>query len=348
MPYNAGMTQITLVLPFALPPPALAPDLVRALQAPALAALLTRSSLRAPAARRHAARTAARSLAGARAGLSPDGEPAFAAAAMRGWDSIRRADSWFIINPAHIEIARSHLSMADTRPTAASTTAHSRALFDTARPCSTTIGKTLVYGDAHDLVHARRRLAGADTASPDAAVGHEPDRLAAGGAPAAEFRKLQNEVQMLWFEHPANVEREARGLPAVNSFWPWGAAAPGSAVRRRRRCRRPGGSPAGWPHWPAPGSLAAQPVQRPGRRQHPGRAANCAEPAIAADWAAGSRACSASRKPCLRRRWRHCKQARAGTLTLVLSHRSAIKEFTTTKLAQRAFWRSPTLDRLLP
>jgi hypothetical protein len=31
--------------------------------------------------------------------------------------------------------------------------------------------------------------------------------------------KLQNEVQMAWFEHPVNAAREARGLPAVNSIW---------------------------------------------------------------------------------------------------------------------------------
>jgi hypothetical protein len=32
---------------------------------------------------------------------------------------------------------------------------------------------------------------------------------------------------------------------------------------------------------------------------------------------------------------------------LVLSHRDAHAEFTTTALAQRKFWRRPTLDRLL-
>ena len=31
--------------------------------------------------------------------------------------------------------------------------------------------------------------------------------------------KLQNEVQMAWFQHPVNEAREARGLPAVNSIW---------------------------------------------------------------------------------------------------------------------------------
>jgi hypothetical protein len=34
-------------------------------------------------------------------------------------------------------------------------------------------------------------------------------------------------------------------------------------------------------------------------------------------------------------------------LRLVLSHRSAHAEFTTTALAQRKFWRRPTLERLI-
>ena len=38
------MAHISLVLPFALPAPEFAPDLTRALQAPALAALLSKSS----------------------------------------------------------------------------------------------------------------------------------------------------------------------------------------------------------------------------------------------------------------------------------------------------------------
>lgn len=32
-----------------------------------------------------------------------------------------------------------------------------------------------------------------------------------------------NEIQMVLHEHPANEEREARGAPAVNSVWLWGA-----------------------------------------------------------------------------------------------------------------------------
>ena len=33
------------------------------------------------------------------------------------------------------------------------------------------------------------------------------------------WRKLQNEVQMLWHINPVNEERDQRGLPAINSLW---------------------------------------------------------------------------------------------------------------------------------
>jgi hypothetical protein len=39
------------------------------------------------------------------------------------------------------------------------------------------------------------------------------------GERSRAWMKLQNEVQMAWFEHPVNEAREARGLPAVNSIW---------------------------------------------------------------------------------------------------------------------------------
>ena len=33
------------------------------------------------------------------------------------------------------------------------------------------------------------------------------------------WRKLQNEIQMLWHIDPVNEERELRGLPRINSLW---------------------------------------------------------------------------------------------------------------------------------
>ena len=36
---------------------------------------------------------------------------------------------------------------------------------------------------------------------------------------AKRWRKLQNEIQMLWHIDPVNEEREQRGLPSINSVW---------------------------------------------------------------------------------------------------------------------------------
>jgi len=40
------------------------------------------------------------------------------------------------------------------------------------------------------------------------------------------WRRLVNELQMLWFDHPVNQAREAKGLRPVNSVWLYGGAAP--------------------------------------------------------------------------------------------------------------------------
>jgi len=40
------------------------------------------------------------------------------------------------------------------------------------------------------------------------------------------WRRLVNELQMLWFDHPVNRERENRGLRPVNSLWLYGGAPP--------------------------------------------------------------------------------------------------------------------------
>lgn len=38
------------------------------------------------------------------------------------------------------------------------------------------------------------------------------------------WRKLLNEVQMLWHEHPVNVQRQERGLSPLNSLWLYGGS----------------------------------------------------------------------------------------------------------------------------
>ncbi|MEJ2159371.1 MAG: hypothetical protein P8X53_02660, partial [Chromatiales bacterium] len=57
------------------------------------------------------------------------------------------------------------------------------------------------------------------------------------GAAAADLRRALSEVQMLLSEHPLNLERVRRGLPAVNSLWFWGGGRgpdPGIGIRCSR------------------------------------------------------------------------------------------------------------------
>jgi hypothetical protein len=340
------MTQITLVLPFILPPPELASDLVRALKAPALSSLITRTTAHQLIPFDSHIRALPHELWIARAlGLDAAGQPAFAAAAMRGFGLDPAEGCWFIVNPAHIEIARSHLLMTDTRSLRLDE-AHARALFDAAKPYFDDTGKTLLYGDAQTWFMRADSWAGLETSTPDAAVGQNLTDWLPRGANAIEYRKLQNEVQMLWYEHPANNEREARGLAPINSFWPWANAA-GQAVA----ASAPTLAAAAAPAW-----LAAQ-AQRPGAALADliGAAGDtllvcgsAAQAAIAADWSSWLQQLQQLDENLFAPLLAALGDGRLKQVKLVLSRRDAHAEFTTTKLAQHKFWRRPTLDRLLP
>ncbi len=62
-----------------------------------------------------------------------------------------------------------------------------------------------------------------ELASARAAHGRNVDLYMPAGDDGRRARAVLNELQMLWHDHPVNHEREARGLPAVNSLWFEGA-----------------------------------------------------------------------------------------------------------------------------
>ncbi|TAL76632.1 MAG: hypothetical protein EPN76_10930 [Burkholderiaceae bacterium] len=45
------------------------------------------------------------------------------------------------------------------------------------------------------------------------------------------WRRLVNELQMLWYEHPVNTERGAEGLAPINSLWLFGGASPSQLTK---------------------------------------------------------------------------------------------------------------------
>jgi len=60
------------------------------------------------------------------------------------------------------------------------------------------------------------------TSSPGAVSGRSISNFLPRGPGAREFAQMMNEAQMLLHKAAVNDEREARGVPAINSIWPWG------------------------------------------------------------------------------------------------------------------------------
>jgi hypothetical protein len=443
MPYNCGMAQIsaqlTVLLPFALPAPEFAHELARSLNAPALAALLSRTSSHRVVPHAHNARALPHEVWLARElGLEQFGQPAFAAAAMRGFGLDPADGTWFIIQPSHIEISRSHLMMPDLRHLSLAD-AESRALFDAARPYVEELGHTLAYGDATTWFMRADQWGGLDTATPDTAAGMNLTDFMPSGAQALAYRKLQNEIQMLWYTHAVNAERESRRQPPINAFWLWsGATTTQQSAKTTPVIPAHAGTHAEPPQSktqhpantttviPAHAGTHAEPPQS--KTQHPAKTTsvipahagthteppqsnthhpantttvipahagthteppqsgnqsrvatfetpswltalgtasltsprdalgasdsqllicgNLASSAIAADWSAWLHEMQRLETDLFAPSLEALTQGRIKQLKLVLSHRTAHAEFTTTAMAQRKFWRRPTLERL--
>lgn len=345
LPYNHDMSQITLVLPFALPVPEFAPDLVRALQAPSLAALLSRTSSRRTSPADETVRALPHEQWLARAlGLDAGGRPAFAAAAMRAYGLDPADGTWFIVNPVHIEIARTHLMMGDPQGLALSSE-DSRALFESARPYVEEAGHALLYGDAQTWFLRADAWHELDTATPEAALGMDLTDWMPAGASAAAFRRLQNEIQILWHTHPVNAAREARRQPVVNAFWPWGQARAGQAGRAGKRL-----AAAGTAAWLAQLAGGEAELARFAGKIEGDTILVCASVApyaVGADWGGWVAAMGQLEAGLFAPILDSLKSGRVREAKLVLSHRDALAEFTTTALAQKKFWRRPTLDALI-
>ncbi len=354
MPYNLGMTDIALALPYALPPPEMAPDLLRALKTPALATLLSRNKHFQYNIYDNDSRVLpheawlAHALGLASAPDRPDTGAPVATAVMHGCGlqaeamAVAEQGHWFIVQPAHIQLSRTHLLLSDPRALHL-TEAESRALYELARPCFEEQGKTLLHA-APGLWCARAdEWSGLATASPDAATTQNLSDWMPEGEHARAYRKLQNEIQMQWHEHPVNEARQTRGLQAVNSFWLWGGAGPLKAAPQPLAI-------AGGPEWMQ--ALAAPALRQPTVAQliaQPGAVmlAELIPSAQTGDWSDWIARMQRIEQEWLAPLLAALQDGRIGGLTLLLSHRNGWSTVGASKLALRKFWRKPNLNLLL-
>lgn len=128
------------------------------------------------------------------------------------------AHPWGLLTPVHWRVGTDAVHLADPRALELDE-ATSRTLLDAVRPLFESEGFTLAWGAPLRWYASHPTLAALPTASLERVIGRNVDRWLPAQREARLVRRLQNEVQMLLHTHPINGQREAAGLPAVNSFW---------------------------------------------------------------------------------------------------------------------------------
>lgn len=285
-------------------------------------------------------------------GLTPDAHdnlPA-AVAAMQRHGMHDDAGDWFIVQPVHLHIARDHLVLTDLRQLNLDDD-EARALFAAAEPSFTEAGMELRYGDARTWFVRRDDWQDMQTATPEAATGHNIDIWMPQGAQARAWRKVQNEVQMEWHVHAVNAAREERGAKPVNSLWLWGRAQASAALPQPRHAVA--FNLAGWAEalahrctLHATGVTAKDAIDAPGETLTV--CDDLVEAALAQDWSEWL-----ARMQTLEAEWLApmldaLKAGKIGRLRVILTHNTGLAEFSINRLGLYKFWSQPSLARLAP
>lgn len=143
--------------------------------------------------------------------------------AMRMWGQTSdRPTVWIAAaDPVYLEPRLDHLCLHALREPAVSRS-ELRSLFDHLQK---TLAEDKNYGFARlatcGYLRAEEPIV---TASVPPSVVHlrNPNDYLPAGENAADFRRLQSEIEMALHDHSVNVERQIRGLQPVNSLWLWG------------------------------------------------------------------------------------------------------------------------------
>lgn len=223
---------LTLLLAGAVPPSTLLPDLLQQLQLPALAQLLARAEACAinPAVAASGPHTpdpytpypAQQQWLAQQAGFP---QPHSAPYMMLADGGTPAAYAWYCLQPVHLHATRDHLvltdpTLLDIEPEEAA------ALHEAARPVLAELAAHHYAGAPTRWYVSAERLGPLHTAAPQRACGRNIDiwmpRDTDMPGCARQWRKWQNEIQMIWFDHPVNQQREARGQATINSLWLYG------------------------------------------------------------------------------------------------------------------------------
>ena len=133
-------------------------------------------------------------------------------------------DAWAWITPCHWKAGPERVLMQDPDRLELAPE-QARALFDAMKDFFAEDGLELHFHTPGRWLARGELLRSLESASLDRVSGREISAWMAESPAARTLHRLQSEMQMLLYTHPVNDEREAQGLPAVNSFWVSGAGA---------------------------------------------------------------------------------------------------------------------------
>lgn len=152
-----------------------------------------------------------------------ENSPRITASLMRHFDLLPREGVWFTLQPAHIHLGMNQMVLAEMQ-TLALTPAESKELFLSAQAYLQELdGITVEYGDENIWFLHCDRWRDLQTSTPESAYGHDIKDCMPAGKLDGEWRRILNEIQMLWHNHDVNLARKAAGSPIVNGLWLWGA-----------------------------------------------------------------------------------------------------------------------------
>jgi len=220
--------RLHLLVPFVLPSAAAAPTALAGLDTPALDKLIARATSGETVIGEDFQRTLPHERWVARQfGLAGSGAPGDDDAPLAPYMLLADGGSpgdvtWACVQPVHVRIAHDHLVLIDPSSLEIEA-ADAAALYAVAKPLIEELGVRIEAPTPYRWYLSCGTFGSLAGASPLRASGRNIEiwlpHEAGSGQRSRPWMKVQNEVQMAWFEHPVNEAREAQGLPAVNSIW---------------------------------------------------------------------------------------------------------------------------------
>ncbi len=128
------------------------------------------------------------------------------------------AENCWQVQPVHLHIARDHLVLTDPALLQI-TPAEAAALHASIEPLFAELQWQLHATQAERWYVQPAAPLQLHAATPAAAIGRNIDIYLPSGSDARPWKRLMNEVQMVWHTHPVNAAREARGELTINSVW---------------------------------------------------------------------------------------------------------------------------------